>query len=68
MIFGPSTAARANPRRCGSLSAVISAKSHAPATAAGIVDAVRRLLKAFEAGVQDDTGVLAFGVPSGGVC
>jgi phosphoserine phosphatase RsbU/P len=43
------------------------AKSYAPATAAGIVDAVRRLLKAFEAGVQDDTAVLAFGVPSGGV-
>jgi sigma-B regulation protein RsbU (phosphoserine phosphatase) len=39
------------------------AKSHSPATASGIVDAVHRLLDRLGAGVQDDTAVLAIGVP-----
>lgn len=38
------------------------AKSHSPATASGIVDAVHRLLDRLGAGVQDDTAVLAIGV------
>ena len=40
------------------------AADHAPATAAGIVDAVRGLLDTLGTGVEDDAAVLAFGVPS----
>jgi phosphoserine phosphatase RsbU/P len=39
------------------------AKSHAPATAPGIVESVRTLLDGLGAGVQDDVAVLALGVP-----
>jgi sigma-B regulation protein RsbU (phosphoserine phosphatase) len=39
------------------------AKAHSPTTAPAIVDAVRHLLDSFGAGLEDDTVVLAFGVP-----
>lgn len=39
------------------------AKAHSPTTASAIVDAVRRLLESFGTGLEDDTVVLAFGVP-----
>lgn len=39
------------------------AKSHAPATAAGIVEAVHTLLDGLGSGVQDDVALLALGVP-----
>jgi len=39
------------------------AKSHSPTTASAIVDTVRNLLDSFGAGLEDDTVVLAFGVP-----
>jgi phosphoserine phosphatase RsbU/P len=41
------------------------AKSHSPTTASAIVDAVHRLLDGFGSGVEDDTAVLALGVPRG---
>jgi phosphoserine phosphatase RsbU/P len=39
------------------------AKAHAPATASAIVDAVSGLLEGLGSGVEDDTAVLALGVP-----
>jgi phosphoserine phosphatase RsbU/P len=39
------------------------AKAHSPATASGIVDAVSGLLEGLGSGVEDDTAVLALGVP-----
>jgi sigma-B regulation protein RsbU (phosphoserine phosphatase) len=39
------------------------AKSHSPTTALDIVDAVRRVLDGFGSGLEDDTAVLALGVP-----
>lgn len=39
------------------------AAGHSPATAAGIVGAIRGLLDSLGTGVEDDTAVLAFGVP-----
>ena len=39
------------------------AKVHSPTTASAIVEAVRHLLESFGAGLEDDTVVLAFGVP-----
>ena len=39
------------------------AKSHSPTTPSAIVDAVHRLLDGLGAGVEDDTAVLALGVP-----
>ncbi|SEH62597.1 PAS domain S-box-containing protein [Mycolicibacterium rutilum] len=41
-------------------------RSHAPATAQQIVDAIRDLLTSFGAGVKDDAAVLALGVPAPG--
>lgn len=40
------------------------AKSHSPASAAAIVDAVRTLLDNLGEGVEDDTALLALGVPA----
>jgi len=39
------------------------AKAHSPTTASAIVDAVSRLLEGLGSGVEDDTAVLALGVP-----
>jgi len=39
------------------------AKSHAPTTASAIVEEVHRLLGGLGSGVEDDTAVLALGVP-----
>ncbi|WP_197381173.1 SpoIIE family protein phosphatase [Mycolicibacterium mengxianglii] len=39
------------------------AKAHSPTTAAGIVEDVHSLLESLGSGVQDDTAVLALGVP-----
>jgi phosphoserine phosphatase RsbU/P len=39
------------------------AKSHSPTTASAIVDAVHHLLDGFGSGLEDDTAVLALGVP-----
>ncbi|MGZ8746823.1 MAG: SpoIIE family protein phosphatase [Mycobacterium sp.] len=40
------------------------AKAHSPTTASAIVDAVSGLLEGLGSGVEDDTAVLALGVPS----
>lgn len=40
------------------------ATAHSPTTAATIVDAIRTLLDGFGSGLQDDTAVLALGVPT----
>lgn len=42
------------------------AAAHAPVTAAGLVDALRGLLAGFGSGLEDDTALLALGVPSSG--
>jgi sigma-B regulation protein RsbU (phosphoserine phosphatase) len=39
------------------------ARAHAPTTAAGIVAALRDLLRGLGSGVEDDAAVLALGVP-----
>jgi sigma-B regulation protein RsbU (phosphoserine phosphatase) len=39
------------------------AKSHAPATASAIAEAIHALLDSFGSGVEDDVAVLALGVP-----
>jgi sigma-B regulation protein RsbU (phosphoserine phosphatase) len=41
------------------------ARDHAPATAAEMVRALRRLLEDLGSGVDDDTALLALGVPRG---